>query len=139
MLRQIRTITLVTAGAAIFAQGSLAAPEPKNDTPFNRPVQPRLSPTAARLHAQLVNEAQSGAGRLAGIAGDAGGSPPVQSGDAKNQLPFTRPEATPTPVLVIDGGGFSWLDGALGVTAGIGITLAGGAALVLSRKSPRTA
>ena len=60
-------------------------------------------------------------------------------GEQKNELPFTQPGSDVTPVVVRGGDGFDWTDGGIGVAAGIGIALAGAGAMVLDRKSPRTA
>ena len=61
------------------------------------------------------------------------------AGEQKNELPFTQPVPDVNPVVVRGGDGFDWTDGGIGVAAGIGIALAGAGAMVLVRKSPRTA
>ena len=60
---------------------------------------------------------------------------PAIQGEPKDEPPFTRPAT----VVVVSSGGFDWTDGGIGAAAGIGIALAGAGALVLTRKSPRTA
>jgi hypothetical protein len=63
--RQIARFALVLTGAAIVAQGALAAGERKNDQPFTRKT-PRT--VAAATHTNPIDV----------------------RGEAKNQLPFTR-------------------------------------------------
>ena len=67
-------------------------------------------------------------------------SQPIEvAGEQKNEPPFTQPVPDVKPVVVRGGDGFDWTDGGIGVAAGIGIALAGAGAMVLARKSPRTA
>ena len=113
----IRSTAVACAGAAILAQVALGGGEPKNQWPFTRPVDART--TRAATHSSSTTE-------------------PVIQGEAKNEPPFSNP-AAPAAVIVRSGNGFSWSAGAIGLAAGIGIALSGGATVALARKSPRTA
>lgn len=113
----IRITAVAFAGAAILVQPALAGGEPKNQWPFTRPVPTRT--VQAAIHSQST-------------------SSPLIQGEPKNEPPFTNPVA-PATIIVRGGDGFSWTDGAIGLAAGIGVALSGGAALALARKSPRTA
>jgi hypothetical protein len=62
----------------------------------------------------------------------------VGSGDAKNELPFTRSAAA--VVSEDSGSGFSWVDAALGLVLGVSLTLAAVGGTQLARhRVPRTA
>jgi hypothetical protein len=114
--RLVRTTIASLAGAAVLGQGAFAAGEPKNQWPFTRPVQTRSAQAAA--HTATSQE-------------------PAIRGERKNELPFTRPAAV---VIASDGAsGFDWTSGGIGAIAGAGIALAGTGALLVARKSPRTA
>jgi hypothetical protein len=110
----IRTSVVAFAAAATFAQAALASGEPKNEWPFTRPVAQRTQQAAQHTAAQ---------------------ADPVIQGEPKNEPPFTRPAT----VVVVSGGGFSWTDGAIGGVAGLGVAIAGTGALLVARRSPRTA
>jgi hypothetical protein len=110
----LRTTAVAFAAAAGFAQAAFAGGEPKNEWPFTRPVAQRTQQAAQHTAAQ---------------------ADPVIQGEPKNDLPFTRPAT----VVVVSGGGFSWTDGAIGGAAGLGVAIAGSGALLVARKSPRTA
>jgi hypothetical protein len=115
VFRTIATAAGTLAAVLTLAPIALAGGEPKNEPPFTRPVGQRTS---------------------LGITTTARANPAIQ-GEPKNEPPFTRPAT----VVVVSGGngGFDWTDGGIGVAAGIGIALAGAGAMVLTRKSPRTA
>ena len=114
--RTIRS-TLITAGcAAILAGPAFAGGEPKNERPFTHQVNTRATQAAATSTAKPA--------------------PPI-SGEAKNELPFTR---TAAGIVQSSGGGFSWPDAGIGLIAGIGLTATGAALLTLkSNKPPQTA
>jgi hypothetical protein len=112
--RVLRSSILTLVGAALFAQAAVAGGEPKNEWPFTRPVMQR-SPQAA-AHATSRVE-------------------PAIQGEPKNEPPFTRPAT----IVVSSGSGFNWTDGGLGAAAGVGIALAAGGLLTLTRKSPQPA
>jgi hypothetical protein len=81
------------------------------------------------------------AGATAALAGPALGagtppsSGPVFIGEAKNELPFTRPVEQPQTILLHQDQGFVWRDGALGALAGVSLAAAGAGSLVLRRRS----
>jgi hypothetical protein len=116
-LSSLTRITIVSlASTAVFVPSALAGGEPKNETPFTRPVAPRSAQAATQ---PTVRREQ-----------------PIQ-GEAKNQLPFTRPA---TVVVAKTGeSGFDWTAGGLGAIAGVGIALTGAGAVLVARRSPQTA
>jgi hypothetical protein len=113
------TATLIRTAAAVcaatLAQPPLAGGEPLNKTSFTRP------PTTASTS-----------------------STPQQ---LRAGQPATRREPKKPPVTVIDqpagNSGFSWADGGIGLTAGVGLALSAGAAVSIARsrrsqsRSPR--
>ena len=67
------------------------------------------------------------------------GAPPSEPrfvGEAKNELPFTRPVGDPPTIVVSARDGFAWRDGAIGALAGGGLGLAAGA-VAAARRSRR--
>jgi hypothetical protein len=112
----IRSTAVAIGSAAILAQAALAGGEPKNEWPFTRPVGDRTP--------QAVSETKQ---QQAG---------PAIQGEPKNEPPFTRPAT----VVVSSGSvGFDWTSGGIGAAAGLGAALAGTGALLVARRSPRTA
>ena len=112
--------------------GATANADPKNEWPFTRPVAVAINHTAqvATLNADPKNEwpftRRTVPSRQLAFSG------PLNA-DPKNQWPFTRHlDANAT---VAGGSGFNWTDSSIGLAAGIGIALAGGAALSFGRKS----
>ena len=107
---------------AVLAQAAVAGGEPKNELPFTRPVVARASQAAT--HTPQAS------------------SPAIQ-GEPKNELPFTRPVEQPATIVVRGSSGFSWIDGAIGLIAGLGVAIVGVGATVLARgaqrETPRTA
>jgi hypothetical protein len=113
----LRTTIVSFAGAAVVGQSAFAAGEPKNQWPFTRPVATRAAQAAA--HPTARHE-------------------PAIQGEAKNELPFTRP-ASVVVVANDSGTGFDWTAGGIGAAAGLGLALTGAGAVLVTRKSPRTA
>ena len=81
------------------------------------------------------------AGAAAALAAPASGAAepavtgPVFIGEAKNELPFTRPVEQPDTIVLRQDQGFVWRDGALGALAGVGLAAAGAGSLALRRRS----
>lgn len=140
---QARILSSLVVGlivVAVAAQVAAAGGERKNERPFTRVVQTRtvqssthstVAPT--RLAAEPKNEApftqQAGATQTGSVG----------SGEPKNELPFTR-NATGVVASAGSGSGFSWIAAALGLLAGISLTLAAvGGAMVARHRVPRPA
>jgi hypothetical protein len=62
---------------------------------------------------------------------------PTFIGEAKNELPFTRPVEEPQTIVVRPAAGFAWRDGAIGAAAGLGLAAVMGGALAAARRSRR--
>ncbi len=139
VFRTIGTAAGTLAVVLTLVPVALGSGEPKNEWPFTRPVGQR---TTQGITTRTPNENEAAMRAAVGKARtysvmhrSVAKTTPVIQGEPKNERPFTRPAT----VVVVSSSGFDWTDGGIGAAAGIGIALAGAGALVLTRKSPRTA
>jgi hypothetical protein len=145
--RTTRAALVVLTTAAIIAHAALGAGEPKNESPFTRPV------AGARTAVHLVHQVAGAALTIAG--------------EPKNELPFTRPSnddpglakalhevSVGAPALTgerksgppfsdpvdatvaVVGGGFNWSDAAIGMLVAAGIGIGGAGVYMLTRTRP---
>jgi hypothetical protein len=144
--RTTRVALTALTTVALVAPAALGAGEPKNESPFTRPV---AGVTSAVHGIRLV-----------------AGAPLAIAGEPKNEVPFTRPSnddpglartlrevsggtlapagerkseppfSTPArsePTVTVVGGGFSWTDAAIGMLVTAGLGLAGAGVYLLAR------
>jgi len=142
--RTTRAALVALTIAAILAPAALGAGEPKNESPFTRPV----AGTTAGVHlVRLVARAAPAiAGEpknelpftrpsnddpaLARALHEVSVGAPALTGEPKNGPPFSEPvDATATGV----GGGFNWSDAAIGMLMAAGIGIAGAGVYLLAR------
>ncbi len=144
--RSTRAALVALTTAAIIARAALGAGEPKNESPFTRPVDGATA--AVHLVHQVAGATLAIDGEpknelpftrpsnddpgLAKALSEVSVGAPALTGESKNG-PFSKPvDATVTVI----GGGFNWSDAAIGmlVAAGIGI---GGAGVYMLVRTPR--
>jgi hypothetical protein len=113
LARLLRTIAIGLAAVAVLAQAGFAFGEPKNEWPFNRPLDGRTTQAAVHHTSQFD---------------------PLIQGEPKNVQPFIRPAT----VVAGSRDGFDWSSGGVGVAAGLGLAITGTGVVRLARKSPRT-
>jgi hypothetical protein len=113
--KHLTTFLATAIVAASLSASAFAGGEPKNEWPFTRPV-------ADRAPAQVV-QAKS--------------APTEIRGEPKNQPPFTTPVVQGTTIVATSGRGFSWLDGAIGAAAGVGLVFVGLGSVLLARTTRR--
>ena len=142
----LRCTAIAAIAAALLAQAAVAAGEPKNESPFTRPVVTRTAQLATSHPASSTDVRGEPKNewpftRRVGIRStQATGNPtaaePAIQGEPKNQPPFVKP----APIVISSTDtGFNWTDGAIGAVAGIGIALLVAGARSVSRKSPQAA
>jgi hypothetical protein len=141
----LRRSAIAAVTAAVLAQSAGASGEPKNESPFTRPIATRSAQTAALPRSATIDirgepKNEWPFTRPVGNSATHGtvqavATQPVIQGEPKNEAPFVGP----APLVSSSSGDFNWTDGAIGGIAGIGIALTAAGVLTVWRKPPRTA
>lgn len=147
--RTTRAALVALTTAAIIARAGLGAGEPKNESPFTRPVDGATA--AVHLVHQVAGATLAIDGEpknelpftrpsnddpgLAKALSEVSVGAPALTGESKNGPPSTDPvDATVTVV----GGGFNWSDAAIGMLMASGIGIGGAGVYMLTRTARPT-